>query len=137
VIYLLDTNACIAIINGRPPQVRIRLEQVSSTRDEIATSSVVVFELWYGVAKSARPEMNTKRLEAFLAGPIDCLDLNEQDAREAGRIRSALEATGRPIGAYDVLVAGQALCRGASLVTANVSEFARVTGLKWEDWTAT
>lgn len=132
--YLLDTDACIALINGSPAQVRSRFERASSVGEEIATSSIAVFELWYGVATSIRREMNTERLEAFLAGPIDRLDLDEEDAREAGRIRAELEAAGRPIGAYDVLIAGQAVRRGVRLVTANESEFARVSGLQWEDW---
>jgi len=47
-----------------------------------------------------------------------------------------LEAAGTPIGAFDVLLAGQARRRGATLVTVNVREFGRVKGLMWEDWAA-
>jgi tRNA(fMet)-specific endonuclease VapC len=54
----------------------------------------------------------------------------------AGRIRAALEAAGTPIGAYDVLIGGQALRSGATLVTAKTSEFRRIAGLTWEDWGA-
>jgi tRNA(fMet)-specific endonuclease VapC len=54
----------------------------------------------------------------------------------AGEVRAALERAGTPIGAYDVLIAGQALRHGATLVTANVTEFARVNGLTWKDWAA-
>ena len=133
--YLLDTNACIALINGNPAEVRRRFEVVTTAGAAIATSSVVVFELWYGVARSARPNANAERLSAFLGGPIDVLDLEAEDAREAGKVRAALEAVGRPIGAYDLLIAGQALRRGARLVTANGAEFRRVADLEWEDWT--
>jgi tRNA(fMet)-specific endonuclease VapC len=62
------------------------------------------------------------------------LDLDPEDARKAGEVRAALESVGRPIGAYDLLIAGQALRRGSCLVTANVSEFARIPELIWEDW---
>jgi tRNA(fMet)-specific endonuclease VapC len=51
--YLLDTNACIALINGRPASVRGRFEEASQATARISTSSVVTFELWYGVAQSA------------------------------------------------------------------------------------
>ena len=51
-------------------------------------------------------------------------------------MRAELEIVGKPIGAYDVLIAGQARRRGATLVTSNVDEFERVAGLKWEDWAA-
>lgn len=95
---------------------------------------MVAFELWYGVGKSARQTQNTEWLEAFLAGPVVLLPLEDEDARAAGAIRAALEPSRRPIGAYDVLIAGQALARQLTLVTANVSEFSRVKGLSWQDW---
>ena len=99
-------------------------------------SSVVAFELWHGVAKSQRKEANTQRLQAFLAGPLEWTLFDEEDAQEAGVVLAELEIAGTPIGAYDVLIAGQARRRAAMLVTSNVGEFDRVTGLKWEDWAA-
>jgi tRNA(fMet)-specific endonuclease VapC len=132
--YLLDTNACIALINRTSAVVRSRLQKAASGGAQIYVSSVVTFELWYGVAKSARQAHNTQLLEAFLAGPIVLLPLEHEDARVAGSIRAALQASGTPIGAYDVLIAGQALARQLTLVTANVSEFSRVKGLAWQDW---
>jgi tRNA(fMet)-specific endonuclease VapC len=132
--YLLDTNACIALINRTSAAVRNRFQKALSTRAQIYVSSVVTFELWYGVAKSERQDLNTQRLQTFLAGPMILLPLEEQDARVAGSIRAALQASGTPIGAYDTLIAGQALARKFTLVTANVSEFSRVKGLSWQDW---
>lgn len=132
--YLLDTNACIALINGTPKDVRRRFQRAIAKEAAILVSSVVAFELWYGAAKSRRKEANTERLEAFLAGPLEWTVFDEEDAREAGVVRAQLEIAGTPIGAYDVLIAGQARRRGATLVTSNVGEFDRVTGLKWEDW---
>jgi len=132
--YLLDTNACIAIINGTPAPVRSRLQKARTGRAEIFVSSIVAFELWYGVSKSSREELNTQRLATFLAGPIILLPFEHEDASSAGSVRAALEVSGKPIGAYDVLLAGQALQRQLTLVTANVSEFSRVKGLVWQDW---
>ena len=132
--YLLDTNACIALINGRPDSVRERFRKVTRSDAEVYVSAVVVFELWYGVAKSLRRELNAARLEAFLAGPVVLLGFDDEDARAAGAIRAELEGTGKPIGAYDLLIVGQAVARGLTLVTANVSEFARVKELSWQDW---
>ncbi|HEV2716214.1 MAG TPA: type II toxin-antitoxin system VapC family toxin [Terriglobales bacterium] len=132
--YLLDTNACIAIINGNPALVRNRLQKERSGGAEIFVSSIVAFELWYGVSKSSRQELNTQRLATFLAGPIILLPFEHEDARSAGSVRAALEVSGKPIGAYDVLLAGQALQRQLTLVTASVSEFSRVKGLSWQDW---
>ena len=134
--YLLDTNACIALINGTQAGVRRRFQRAAARNSVMLVSSIVAFELWYGVEKSQRKESNTQRLEAFLAGPLEWTPFDEDDARAAGIVRAELEAAGTPIGAYDVLLAGQARRRGATLVTSNVREFGRVNGLKWEDWAA-
>ena len=132
--YLLDTNACIALINGAEARVRRRFQRAVSRDSVLLLSSIVAFELWCGVAKSQRKDSNTQRLEAFFAGPLEWTLFDEQDARASGTIRAELEAVGKPIGAYDVLLAGQARRHGATLVTSNAKEFARVSGLKWEDW---
>jgi tRNA(fMet)-specific endonuclease VapC len=101
---------------------------------EVFVSSVAAFELWYGVAKSARQEFNRKRLDTFLAGPVLVLPFEDADVRTAGSVRATLEISGKPIGAYDILIAGQALRHELTLITANVSEFSRVRGLAWQDW---
>jgi tRNA(fMet)-specific endonuclease VapC len=134
VTYLLDTSACVALINGTPKEVRRRFRRAVARDTTMLVSSVVAFELWYGGAKSQRREANTERLNAFLAGPLEWIDFDEVDAREAGTVRAELERLGKPIGAYDVLIAGQARRRRVTLVTSNGHEFDRVTGLKWEDW---
>ena len=89
--YLLDTNACIALINGRPEAVRRRFERASSAGESLATSSIVLFELWYGVAKSQRSKANAERVATFLAGPLEVFDFTTEDADHAGRVRAALE----------------------------------------------
>ena len=118
-MYLLDTNACIALINGQPPRSRERFARALSDGATMSVSLVSVFELWYGVAKSTRRDFNARRVEAFLAGPLDVLSIEEDDAQQAGSIRAALERKGMPIGPYDVLIAGQALARKATVVTTN------------------
>jgi tRNA(fMet)-specific endonuclease VapC len=132
--YLLDTNACIALINGEPAAVWTRMRKATTAGGHILVSSIAVFELWYGVDKSTKQEFNRKRLETFLAGPILVLPFEDADARVAGSARASLEAIGKPIGAYDLLMAGQSLRHQLTLVTANVSEFSRVKGLIWQDW---
>ena len=135
-IYLLDTNAVIALLKGQPAAVRTRLRRVAPKATAIAVSSIVLFELWYGVARSERQRENTERLRIFLSGAISVLPFDASDAATAGEVRAILEATGKPIGPYDLLIAAQALRLRATLVTANVSEFARVRGLVWQDWAA-
>ena len=71
------------------------------------------------------------RLDA-LRFPV--VEFDRDDARRAGLIRAELANRGTPIGPYDVLIAGQALNRGLILITRNVREFSRVSGLQIEDW---
>jgi tRNA(fMet)-specific endonuclease VapC len=134
--YLLDTNAVVALLRNKPVRVRERFRQAETAGDHMALSSVVLFELWYGVAKSSQVPENTERLKILLSGDLDLLDFDDEDARTAGQMRAALERAGTPIGAYDLLIAGQALRRGLTVVTANTGEFGRVVGLSWQDWTA-
>lgn len=133
--YLLDTNAVVALLRNKPTNVRERYRRAQAAGDSISLSSVVLFELWYGVAKSRDTRENTERLRVLLSGDLELLDFDDEDARTAGQVRAALEKDRTPIGAYDVLIAGQALRRGLTLVTANTSEFSRVNGLSWQDWT--
>jgi tRNA(fMet)-specific endonuclease VapC len=134
VSYVLDANVCIALINDRPASVRERFASALARHAALYISSITAHELWYGVAKSTRQPQNAEKLRRLLTERTAALDFDADDARAAGTIRAALESRGKPIGPYDVLLAGQALRRGLTLVTANVSEFARVPGLAWENW---
>jgi tRNA(fMet)-specific endonuclease VapC len=136
VSYLLDTNAVIALLRNQPATFRKRLRRAVSRGASIAVSSIVLFELWDGVARSERRRENAERLRVFLSGGIDVAPFTREDAVTAGDLRASLEAAGTPIGPYDLLIAAQALRGGATLVTANVSEFTRVPSLLWQDWTA-
>lgn len=130
----LDTNAVIAAINQRKPWVRRRLEQALVDRVIIGIPAVVLHEIWYGIRKSTRSQANAAVLATFLALDLMLWPFEPEDAEEAGDIRAALERAGTPIGPYDILIAAQARRRSAVLITANEREFARVPGLKTEDW---
>jgi len=133
--YLLDTNACIALLNGTPPRVRERYEGAVGEGAQVFVPAVVAFELWYGVSKSQRPAANAQRLGGLLLRTtIQILPFEWEDARAAGSIRALMETAGTPLSAYDYLIAGQALARQMTLITSNVREFRRVRGLTWEDW---
>jgi len=138
--FLLDTNVCIALMNemgiGAVSRVRTRLAQELRRNAIVATSVIVVHELWYGVAKSHLVAQNARALATFLSREIRVLDYSAQDAQAAGEIRAELERQGQRIGEYDTLIAGQAFARDLILVTANTREFERVKGLAVEDWSA-
>jgi|GraSoi_2013_60cm_1033757.scaffolds.fasta_scaffold205854_1 tRNA(fMet)-specific endonuclease VapC len=130
----LDTNAVIAAVNQRKPSMRRRLEQALVDRVTVGIPTVVLYEMRYGIRKSMRPQANTEVLANFLALDVTLWPFESEDAEEAGDIRAALERAGTPIGPYDILIAAQARRRSAVLITANEREFARVPGLKTEDW---
>jgi tRNA(fMet)-specific endonuclease VapC len=134
VSFLLDTNVCIALINGTSSKVREHFIQAARRKATIATSSIVAHELWYGVAKSELVAQNSRALAAFLSREVALLDYSERDGQAAGEIRAKLEGKGQRIGEYDTLIAGQAFSRNLILVTANTREFSRVKGLVVEDW---
>lgn len=129
--YLLDTNIIAYIINERPPEVISKFQSLS--KDEISVSSIVVAELWYGVAKSHKKEQNKFALENFLA-PLTIIDFDVIAAKFYAVIRADLESKGMIIGSNDILIASHALSLGLTLVTNNTKEFGRVNGLKLENW---
>jgi tRNA(fMet)-specific endonuclease VapC len=132
--YLLDTNVCIDVIKNRVPLVRKRLAQALQAGAHFYVPSIVAFELWYGASKSAQPDANARLVAAFLAGTSGSLTFDEEDAKSAGRVRAKLEKAGTPIGAYDILIAAQAVRRNITVLTANVREFSRVSDLHWQNW---
>jgi tRNA(fMet)-specific endonuclease VapC len=101
---------------------------------DFGISSIVVHELYFGAFKSTQIEANLSRIERLR---LAIVEFDREDAREAGAIRASLSRPGTPIGPYDALIAGQAKARGLTLVTRNTREFARVDGLKVENWEGT
>jgi tRNA(fMet)-specific endonuclease VapC len=132
--YLLDTNACVAILRRRPETVRAKAKRAMRQGSALLISSIALHELWYGVFKGSRIEENAGQLQAFLAWGVEILQFEEDDAKVSGEIRAELEARGTQIGAYDMLICGQCLRHGLTLVTNNLSEFSRIHGLTCVDW---
>jgi tRNA(fMet)-specific endonuclease VapC len=133
--YLLDTNVIIALIKATPTTIRERFDSEQKKGSTHFISSIVIFELWYGIFRSARREENAQSLARFLSGPVSLLPpFDEEDARFAAELRAEMDSIGRPIGDYDLLIAGQALRHKLTLVSANAKEFGRVKNLSWEDW---
>jgi tRNA(fMet)-specific endonuclease VapC len=129
--YLLDANAVIALLNNRESPAAERARQHQPM--DIGISSIVVYELYYGAFKSQRSLQNVALIDSLL---FEVADFDKEDARQAGEVRAVLASKGTAIGAYDILIAGQAKSRNVVLVTHNIREFSRVPGLKIEDWNA-
>src|SRR5258707_14129525 len=113
--YLLDANSCIALNKGEPASVRARFDKAVHAGARVWVSTVVLYELWYGVAKSARPKETGEDLATFLAGPVGVLGFEEEDAREAGGGTAFMEGIGKTNGASDILISGQGFNHKLSL----------------------
>ncbi len=130
--YLLDTNICIYTAKRRPSTVVSRLEKLRP--GDVGMSIVTYLELVYGAWKSTRKQQNVATVQE-LSRLIPVQPLDTAVADHYGRIRWELERAGSPIGAYDLLIAAHALSLGLTLVTNNLREFARIRGLRVENWT--
>ena len=130
--YMMDTNICIYAIKNKPESVIRKI--LSQNPEDLCISVVTYAELMHGVEKSQAVEKNRIAMPLFLSA-ITVLDFDGEAAEAYGQIRAELERKGTPIGPMDLLIAGHARSQGLILVTNNTREFARVTGLRIEDWT--
>ena len=128
---MLDTNICIYLIKNNPPHVRIHFECLKP--GDILLSSIVLAELMYGISKSQQKQGNLAALEMFLM-PLEVLSFDARAAEKYGEIRVNLEQSGQIIGGNDLLIAAHALSLDATLVSNNLKEFSRVSGLHLENW---
>jgi tRNA(fMet)-specific endonuclease VapC len=129
-MYLLDTNTLIYLFSQRGA-VAQRLQATLAQTIKLATP--VLFELEFGTAKSTRPELQRQQIDRVMR-VYEVLPLNYASAKAAGKLRHTLEAAGTPIGLVDQLIAGIALANDLTIVTRNTREFARVPGLRVENW---
>jgi tRNA(fMet)-specific endonuclease VapC len=104
--YMLDTNACIALIKARLDSMFARLSGLSV--GEVAISIIVAAELWYGVVRYKKKKQNEAALRNFL-DYVTVLDWPCEACSIYGQVRTTLEEKGTPIGAMDVLIASHSL----------------------------
>jgi tRNA(fMet)-specific endonuclease VapC len=133
VIFLLDTDICSYLMKRSHPALIERVERFPPL--VLKVSTITVYELHYGAARSSRHSALRRVIDTFL-GNVEIMAFDVPAARHAGAVRAALAAAGTPIGAYDFLIAGHARSLGAAVVTNNEREFKRVDGLQVENWAA-
>lgn len=129
--YMLDTNICIYAMKKKPETVLQRLR--AELDNGVCISSITLAELEYGMKHSSNPAKNEQALLRFLT-PLSILPFGPAAASEYGEIRAYLQSQGTPIGPLDMLIAGHARAEKMILVTNNVREFERVSGLELENW---
>ena len=135
-MYLLDTTVRSDLLRTNSPSIRRKLS--AHSKSVIGLSIITVCELQYGLERRAanHPHLREREqhlLSAILA-PFEVFPLDHRNVEIYAKVRTALETSGARIGALDTFIAAQALSLGATLVTSNAKEFARVPGLQIEDW---
>ncbi len=128
--YMLDTNIVIYTIKNRPEHIR-KLFNLHSA--QLCISTVTLGELVFGAEHSQQVERNLADIEAMIAR-LEVLPFDNKAAYHFGQIRAELYRIGKPIGPYDMMIAGHARRSGLILVTNNVKEFSRVPGLILKNW---
>ncbi len=129
--FLLDTNICIAWLNGTDAKLRRKLE--ATPVNEISLCSVVKAELLYGARKSARVSQNLERLQTFFASLVS-VPFDDDAAEVYGTVRAQLERQGTPLGPNELMIASIALATDHTLITRNDREFRPVVGLRIQVW---
>lgn len=129
-MYILDTNTLIYYFKG---QGKVAQNLANVPPQEIGISTIVLFELQVGIAKSTSPAKRTQQLQQLLSR-VNLVPFDSDSAVAAATIRAQLEQQGTPIGPIDVSIAGTATSLQATLITHNVKEFSRVSGLAIADW---
>ena len=128
--FMLDTNIVIYTIKNRPESVRALFNQHEG---QMCISTVTWGELVYGAERSSQVERNLSDIEA-LGARLEVASFDAQAATHFGQVRAELYQVGKPIGSYDMMIAGHARALGLILVTNNMKEFERVPGLRLENW---
>lgn len=131
--WMLDTNAWIYYLKNRDSRIRVHLEK--HTLDEIVICAVVKAELLHGAMKYGAIERRLAIVRETLS-PYRSLPFDDAAAEYYARIRNELERNGECIGPHDLLIASICVVNDCTLVTSNVKEFQRVSGLNVEDWNA-
>jgi len=130
-MYFLDTDVSSYLMKRSHPALIERVKAFAPR--ELKISTVTASELEFGAWRSGRGERIRRVLDAFFLN-VEVVPFDFEAACQAAAIRAELTTGGNLIGAYDLLIAGHARSRDATLVTNNVCEFSRVSGLSVENW---
>ena len=130
-LYMLDTDTCAFVLRRTSDKLLERIQAVPVVQQVM--SDVTYAELLYGVRMSSKKKANQAAVDA-LASHVAILEWSQDAARHYAEIRIDLKKKGSMVGANDLMIAAHARSLGAVVVTNNTKDFARVKGLKLENW---
>jgi len=129
-MYALDTNTVLDYFRGKG---NVAARFLATPPSEVTLPAVAAYEVWVGVLGSQQAKHRQAEYEQFLS-VVQILPFDAVAGRRAADLRVTLSRKGEAIGPMDTLIAATALAHGATLVTRNVREFARVPGLTVINW---
>jgi tRNA(fMet)-specific endonuclease VapC len=132
-VFLLDTNIVSEIVK-RAPDAKVLARLNSEPPGRLHISSVTVFELRFGAARSAKPASLWARIQRDILARFQVLPFTEQDALAAADLMAPLVGGGHNLALQDIWLAGVAFAQNFTFVTRNRRDFDRITGLKVENW---
>ena len=127
--YLLDTDTVSYALRG---EGRVAARILEHAPSDLCISAITLAELRFG-AERKRSQKLRRAIRSFVKD-IAVVEFDALAAERFAEVAADLEQGGTPIGAFDTLVASQALSRGLVVVTNNTRHFGQVAGLKVENW---
>ena len=131
--FMLDTNTLVYVLNRRRQHQTVVDRYDAADPRLTCISSITLAELRFGVEQSLIRGVTQAKLDRLVAA-LTVMPFEAGAAHAYGVLRAKLHAAGKLIGPLDMLIAGHAISLGAMLVTNNLREFARVPGLRAENW---
>jgi predicted nucleic acid-binding protein len=124
---ILDADV---VIRGEKGTFNLKNWVASRATDQFEIAAITVAELWHGVELATGRHRITRQhyLNAVLQS-LPIIPYTEHTAYEHARIWAELEASGKMIGFYDLIVGATALERGSQVATFNTRHFAQIRGL--------
>jgi tRNA(fMet)-specific endonuclease VapC len=128
---MLDTDICAFILRRSSDALMARIQAVPLRQQVMSVMTYA--ELLYGVQLSSKKKANQAAVDA-LSRHVAVLQWPQEAAGHYAEIRADLKKKGSMIGANDLLIAAHARSLDAIVVTNNTKDFARVKGLRIENW---
>ena len=125
---VLDSNFLIDLLKDKPGT-----SEIADSIEDPKTTTINVFELYYGANSSAKPEENISKINYMLKS-LNVLEFDKMAALKAGAIQARLMNIGKPIDPYDILIAGIVMANNEEILTRDINHFNRIPSLRYRSW---
>jgi tRNA(fMet)-specific endonuclease VapC len=127
--YLLDTNICIHFLRGKFGLIN-RLQEIGT--ENFAISEITLAELVFGAENSTNPKKNLELIEIFTNQVVILPIFNA--IYLYGKEKARLRSKGLMMSDFDLLIGCTAVEKDLIIVTENLKEFERISGIVIENW---